>query len=120
MRGSIVTYVVMNMLQFQPAWLRLERGERARVWETVRILAARAGEVRLRWFDTEAFCADYSDILFVETEDLSGYYMFWEAVRDTELFSVPYVEVKQIVIGVEDGFAAYDRAVAAQGPVAGE
>ncbi|WP_240203266.1 darcynin family protein [Streptomyces actuosus] len=111
--------MVMNMLQFQPAWLRLDRSERARVWETVKSLAARAEGVRLRWFDVEAFCADFSDILFVETEDLSGYYMFWEAVRDTELFSVPYVEMKQTVIGVEDGFTAYDRAVAAQGPVAG-
>ncbi|MFJ3974639.1 darcynin family protein [Streptomyces sp. NPDC090021] len=115
-----MTYVVMNMLQFQPAWLRLDRSERARVWETVKALAARDEGIRLRWFDAEAFCADYSDILFVETEDLSGYYMFWEAVRDTELFSVPYVEVKQIAIGVEDGFAAYDRAVAEQGQVTSE
>ncbi|MBL0885166.1 darcynin family protein [Myceligenerans indicum] len=104
-------YVVMNMLQFQPAWLRLERGERARVWEDVQALAARAEGLRLRWFDAEAFCADYSDILFVETEDLSAYYMFWEAVRDTELFSVPYVEVKQVAMGIEDGFVAYDAAV---------
>ncbi|MFE0698718.1 darcynin family protein [Streptomyces sp. NPDC058872] len=114
-----MTYVVMNMLQFQPAWLRLERSERARTWEAVRALAARADGVRLRWFDSEAFCADYSDILFVETEDLSAYYMFWEAVRDTELFSVPYVVVKQVAMGIEDGFVAYDGAVAARGAVAG-
>jgi hypothetical protein len=110
----------MNMLQFQPAWLRLERDERARVWDAVKDLAARAEGVGLRWFDAEAFCADYSDILFVETEDLSAYYMFWEAVRDTELFSVPYVEVKQVAMGIEDGFAAYDRALTAREQVTGD
>lgn len=103
----------MTMLQFQPAWLRLERAERAAVWERVRSLAAEAGGVRLRWFDAEAFCADYSDILLAEAGDLAAYHMFWEAVRDTELFSVPYVEVKQVAVGLEDGFAAYDEAVGA-------
>ncbi|MFE3497976.1 darcynin family protein [Streptomyces sp. NPDC059169] len=112
-----MTYIVMNMLRFQPAWLRLERAERAAVWETVKALAVRTEGIRLRWFDAEAFCAEYSDILFVETEDLSAYYMFWEAVRDTDLFSVPYVEVRQVAMGIEDGFAAYDRSVAARGPV---
>ncbi|MFE9256102.1 darcynin family protein [Streptomyces sp. NPDC006879] len=112
-----MTYVIMNMLQFQPAWLRLDRTERARVWESVTQLAARSGGIRLRWFDAEAFCAEYSDVLFVETEDLNAYYLFWEAVRDTELFSVPYLEVKKIVMGVEEGFAAYDKTLAGQGPL---
>ncbi|MEU8520791.1 darcynin family protein [Streptomyces sp. NBC_01216] len=113
-------YVVINMLQFQPAWLRLERGERAHVWETVKTLAGRARGVRLRWFDAEAFSAEYSDVLFVETDDLAAYYMFWEAVRDTELFTVPYVEVKQVVTAVEEGFAAYDASLAASGEPTGD
>ncbi|MDH2390609.1 hypothetical protein QCN29_17785 [Streptomyces sp. HNM0663] len=55
-----------------------------------------------------------------ETEGLSAYHMFWEAVRDTDLFSVPYVEVTQVAMGIEDGFAAYDRTLAPGGQVAGE
>jgi hypothetical protein len=106
---STPNYAIFHLVRFTPAWLALPREDRRAVAREIEALvAASAGAVSIRWFDAEAFSAKATDVLFVETRDLFAYYRFWEHVRDTTLFTVPYVHEEQIVVSIEQGHRLHE------------
>ena len=102
-------YVVFVHLTALPSWLRLDRDQRAAVVErdVTPSLAAHPA-ITARWVDVEAFTADSSDILLVETDALRDWNHLFEALRDTSLFAVPYFRLDRILIGAQDGFRDYE------------
>lgn len=50
-----------------------------------------------------------TDIAMISTTSLTDWYDLFEALRDTPRWTVPYFENRQIVLGVEDGFAGYEE-----------
>jgi hypothetical protein len=104
-------YTIVITYAFSPAWLKKTWQERADYEAThVRpILVEYAGRVSVRLFDAEAFSTEHSDFMIAEVADMKDYYFFIEALRESRLFKDELVSFKQILMGIEDGFEAYER-----------
>lgn len=103
-------YAYFILLNATPAWLRLSRSQRRALTEQhLAPLLVGPEAVRMRYFDAEAFSADCSDVMMVETEDPRHHYFFMERLRDSPMFTVPYFELKQIVPAIEEGYVAFER-----------
>ena len=109
------TYTFFLMLIATEHWLGLSRPERRRLTDDhVGAPLRTFSQLRLRYFDAEAFTADCSDLMMIETEDLTAYYDFIETLRDSPMFTVPYFRVVRIIPTIEDGFRQFeDRAAQA-------
>ncbi|MBC2876948.1 MULTISPECIES: darcynin family protein [Streptomyces] len=107
--GIVLTYTVT------PRWLALSREQRnaMRAAHLEPVFAAYADRVRARFFDAEAFNGRFSDFTVLETDDLGAYYFLVEALRDTPVIAEGYLTFGEVFLGVEDGFEAYERALAA-------
>ncbi|MGW1196682.1 darcynin family protein [Streptomyces sp. NPDC002536] len=104
--GIVLTYTVT------PRWLALSRQERnaMRAAHLEPVFAAYADRVTARFFDAEAFNGRFSDFVVLETEDLGAYYFLVEALRDTPVISEGHLAFDDVLLGVEDGFRAYEQA----------
>ena len=85
-----------------PAWLALPRDRRREIGARCLAVAGRHPRVRLRWVDVEAFTGGCSDVLIAETPEPRAWYHLFEALRDTELFTVPYFRPEQILTGIDE------------------
>jgi hypothetical protein len=101
-------YVAVVLLEFQPAWLALSRSQRAARLEELRPAFERHPDVALRWLDADALGHGYSDFVLCEFSDLERYHFLWEEIRDSSLFSVPFVAIKDVMLGIEGGFQRYE------------
>ncbi len=91
-------------------WLSLTRKQRSGFVETVLgPIHAKYPKVTTRMFDIEAFSADCSDMIMYETESIQEYTFLIDAIRDTEIYTVPYFEIVRILPAVEEGFVDYEH-----------
>ena len=102
-----VPFTIFMWVRTLPAWLSLPPSERfAFVDSVVRPLLGRHPEVRLRYFDAEAFHGRITDVLLWETHSLARYQSLVEGLRETAFWD-RYFQVLEIVPSVENGFAAH-------------
>ena len=102
-------FAIFIQLQASDAWLRLQRSERNALTERhVGASLAKYPALRMRYFDAEAFSASCSDLILIETGDLTQYYDFMETLRDSPIIATPYFKVVQIIPSIEDGFRAFE------------
>jgi darcynin-like uncharacterized protein len=73
---------------------------------TLRPILGRHGQVRLRYFDAEAYSASTSDVLMWEAADDADYRGLVEELRETAFWGT-YFEVREIVPCVEEDFARH-------------
>lgn len=107
------TMTFFALMRVHANWLRLSRPERRRFEEeTLKPIYARYPEVRMRWFDAEAFSARCSDVAMFETESVPAFYYLIDALRDSPMMTEPYFEFVDIIPAVEDGFRDYDAQLA--------
>lgn len=106
-----MTYGIVIRYRFDSSWLRLRRAERNQYGEIFRkdVVGPYADRLTVRHFDAEAFAADYSDFLLIETDDLRAYYHFVEGLRDSDLIARGWARIHDITIGVPDGYKEYER-----------
>lgn len=99
------------LVRTTPEWLALPPPERfAFVEGVMKPLLAAHPEVRLRFFDTEAYNARVSDVLMWETRALDRWDSLVEGLRETPFWG-RFFEVLEILPGVEDGYARhYEKA----------
>jgi Darcynin, domain of unknown function len=103
-----MNWVYFLHLKTLPAWLALSREDRQAIVEPAFAKAMPDGcGVTMRYFDADAFHADFTDIAMFEAEDPKAYYFVLERLRETPLFSVPYFEIVQIIQTIEDGHVAF-------------
>ncbi len=81
----------------------------------LRPILARHPDVTLRWVDADALGHGYTDFAICEFSDLEQYHFLWEELRDTELFTRPLVAMKDVLLGLEDGFRRFEESGAAVG-----
>lgn len=104
------TMTFFMSLRSQPAWLALSRQQRADyIAEHVRPVFARHPQVRMRFYDAEAFSGRCTDMAVFETDDLRAYGFLIDALRDLEFFGLPYFEVLDVIPAMEDGYVDYDE-----------
>jgi hypothetical protein len=98
---------VFFWLRASTEWLKLAPAERNGFAEsTLRPILRSNPQVRLRYFDAEAYSADVSDVLVWEFDSDRAYEAVVESLRET-LFWNHYFEVIKIIRCVEDGFARH-------------
>ncbi len=78
-----------------PAWLGLSRDTRREFADTIEEIIARHPDVKITRFD-----------------DWKAYHFLWEGLRDTELFSKPYMRIVDVTLGIERGYEAYEAQIA--------
>lgn len=105
-------YTVVILYRATHLWLSLSREERGQFFEKkiAPIIGKFDGKLSVRLCDSEAFHARTSDFMLVECLELKDYYYFIEYLRDTELFGKPYIEINDIVIGINNGFKHFEEA----------
>ncbi|BDU77651.1 darcynin family protein [Mesoterricola sediminis] len=110
-----MNYAAMMSIKYSSDWLAMPRKDRNRFNEEILapILARFAGKVSVRFFDAEAFSADVSDFALFEFGDPKDYYFLIEELRDTELYTKEWLSVKGILLGIEDGYQAFETTAAA-------
>jgi hypothetical protein len=85
-------------------WLDLQTPQRvAFLNEQIRPLLLAQPEVKLRFFDAEAFTARATDVLLWETRDLSAWAWLCDHLRDT-LFWDHYFEILDILPSLEGSY----------------
>ena len=97
------------LLAFEPAWLALSRSERGEWAARVGEISARHPNDKLSWYDADALGGGYSDFALCRFQELRDYHFLWEELRDTELFSRPYVRIVNVFLGIERGYEAYEN-----------
>jgi len=103
-------HVIFVHLTALPAWLRLPRAQRAAlVADHAAPALATQPDVAVRWIDVEAFTAESSDVLVVETDDLRAWNRLFEALRDTPIFTEPFFRLDRLIIGAEDGYRDFEE-----------
>lgn len=103
-------YSILVLYKVTPQFLNLSRQKRGEIFEekVIPIVQKYSDKLSVRLFDSEAFHAQTSDFLIISCNDLQEYYFFIEDLRDTELFGVPYIELNDVIIGIEDGFSEFE------------
>jgi hypothetical protein len=94
-------YTILFLFTFSPAWLALSRAERQRMQEThvQPLLDAHQTRVSASFCDAEAFTGRCSDFVVFQAQDL----------KDTPLFSVPFLTVNDLIVGVQQGHQQYQQ-----------
>ncbi len=106
-----MNYSILVLYQVNNHWLALSREERTHFYEgtMLPLIQKFNNKLLVRLFDSEAFHAQTSDYMIIECKDLKDYYYFMEYLRDTELFSKPYLVLKDVIIGIENGFKDFEE-----------
>jgi len=60
----------------------------------------------MRFFDSEAFTSDCSDVILWETTDVLAYQALVDELRETDFWST-YFDVLQIVPAIENAYARH-------------
>ncbi|MFF8946700.1 darcynin family protein [Streptomyces sp. NPDC014864] len=104
-------YGIVIRYEFDPSWLQLSREQRGAKEEVFQkeIVGPFADKMSVRHFDAEAFATDYSDFLFVETDDIKTYYYFIEKLRDSEFIAQGWARLRDISIGLQDGYKEFEN-----------
>lgn len=104
-------YTILLLLNATKHWLGLTREERNQFFENefMPIAAKFSHSISIRLFDSEAFHAKHSDFIMLEVTDLKDYYYFIEHLRDSKVYTVPYFEINDIVMGQENGFQQFEK-----------
>jgi hypothetical protein len=109
------TFTIFMQVKTTSAWLALSPERRfAFLGDTIEPILAQHRSVRMRFFDTEFYAADVTDVIVWETNNLAEYQAIVEALRETPFWG-EYFEVVSILPGVENAYAdAYDRPAVGQ------
>lgn len=106
-------YTVILMYEFTSKWLRLDWQQRAnfRAEYVSPIFEKYSGQVQAKFYDAEAFDAEISDFMVLNTSDLKRYYFLMEELRETPLFADDYIKIRRILMGLEEGHLEFEKVV---------
>ncbi len=102
-----VNHVFFMLVRTTPTWLALAPTERfAFLGDTIAPILGRHSDVSMRFFDSEAFHADYSDVIMWETAEILSYQAIVEELRETSFWG-HYFDVVDIVASIENAYALH-------------
>jgi chlorite dismutase len=102
-----LNYVYFMLVKTTNTWLQLSTKERFQFLETtISPILKKYPAVNMRFFDSEAFSGNYTDVLMWEASDVKDYQFIVEELRET-LFWGAYFEIVEIVPAIENAYALY-------------
>lgn len=104
-------YTILILMNATPAWLSLSRDNRRKFIEesVTPIFKQVSKSVKVQLFDSEYFHAKVSDFMIVTTHNFDDYKFFIEFLRDTKIYSEPYFDIIDIIVGQEDAFKNFNE-----------
>ncbi len=104
---KVMNHCYFMHLKTTSLWLSMSPTQRAEFVDTIlRPVLKQHPTVTLRFFDSEAFSADVSDIALWETSDVLAYQSLIEHLRETPFWG-QYFEIVRIVASIENAFAMH-------------
>ena len=98
-------FTIFMLVKTTAHWLALAPAERLAFLEkTIKPILRKHPDVRMRFFDIEAFSARASDVIMWEASDLLRYQSLVEHLRETPFWD-HYFEVLDILPGIENAYA---------------
>jgi hypothetical protein len=98
-------YTVFMLLRATPYWMGLDAGQRLAFRDDLLAwVFCNFPEVRLRYYDTEAFHGRCTAVAMWETTELPAYHAMVEALRGHDFFARPCFELADAIVGAEDGW----------------
>lgn len=96
-----MSYAAFLLLTATPAWLTLTNQERERVLlaELQPVLARHREDVRIRYYDTEAYSARASDVLMLEFDAPGAHAKLIDDLRSSSIFTEPYFILQELLVG---------------------
>jgi hypothetical protein len=90
---EIAVFTIFVHMNARREWLLLKREARAEFVEAeLAPILVRHPQVKITFYDAEAFTTLCSDIATFETESLDEYAALMDELRDSKLFTVPYFD----------------------------
>lgn len=104
-------YSIFILLTTTEKWLKLSRTERSNFTDATitPIIKKYSDALTVTMHDAKGFHGRHTDFIYIKTGSLEQYYFFWEEIRDTSVFSEPYFMVNDIIIGIENGYKAFEN-----------
>ncbi len=100
-------FTIFMLVRTTPAWLALKPADRFEFLGTaIMPILARHPQVRMRFFDAEAYSARVSDVIQWTTGELAAFQSLVEELRETPFWGA-YFEVLEILLSVENAYAAH-------------
>jgi mRNA-degrading endonuclease RelE of RelBE toxin-antitoxin system len=101
-----MTYTILILTKTSSQWLTLPREKRDLFVQTelLPIFAKFAKTCSVKLYDSDFSNAHISDFVIIETENLEEYGHLMGYLRESKTFSIPYFEVKDIIIGTPNNF----------------
>jgi hypothetical protein len=100
-----LNHVYFMLVKTTTTWLRMSPKERFEFRDTIIApILKKYPEVKMRFFDSEAFSGRYTDVLMWETSSVKDYQFLIDELRDT-LFWGTYFDVVEIVPAIEEAYA---------------
>lgn len=100
-------YTVFMLVKTTPEWLALSPQERfAFLGTDIEPLLGRHPSVRMRFYDTEFFNSEVTDVIVWETGDLAAYRSVIEGLRESRFWD-RYFRVVSILPAVENAYAKH-------------
>lgn len=106
---STLPMAAIVRLAIEPSWLSLSRAERGTHADNAQAICARHPQVQLEWYDADALGSGYTDFVICRFSSLEAYHFLWEELRDTKLFSTPWMRIVDVTFGIERGYEAYEQ-----------
>ncbi|MEO0962724.1 MAG: darcynin family protein [Pseudomonadota bacterium] len=106
-KSGPLTFTVFMLVKSTPAWLKLAPKERFAFLESdiTPILAAHP-EVKLKFYDSEAYNSTITDVMVWETDDLRRYQSVVENLRESDFWDT-YFEVREILPSLQNAYAMH-------------
>lgn len=107
MTNQAIKHTFFMMVKTTQAWLALSPTARfAYLGDKIEPILKRAPQVKMRFFDAEAFNARITDVIMWETTELQAYQAVVESLREIEFWD-RYFEVVEIVPAIENAYATH-------------
>ncbi len=111
-----MNHVYFIHVRTMSAWLKLSRDKRRKLAEQhLYEPLGQYPDLKMRYFDAEAFTGRVTDIMMFETPSPEAYYFYIEGLRDSPLIADEYFEIVDIIPTLEEGFQSYEASLEAAG-----
>jgi len=104
-------YSVLLMLSARSEWLVMNKEYRTNMFNQFLfpLLHSYSNQIKFTVYNSEAFHAEISDFIILETVNLESYYHFIKELKATKLFTGEHFKLKDIVLGAENGFRDFNQ-----------